>query len=61
MNVMQHIRRLEAAGFAGETLDRAVALAGASRLVYEALCGAVESRGLSPAEALQAVETADAQ
>lgn len=51
MDVTEHMRQLEAMGFAGETLDRAVAVAGASRLAYLALARAVEE-GMSPAEAL---------
>lgn len=56
MNVMQHIRQLEAMGFAEEQLDRAVAAAGANRLFYQRLCRAVKEQGLSPAEALRMVE-----
>lgn len=56
MDVTEHMRRLEAMGFAGETLDRAIAAAGASRLAYLALAQAVEDRGMSPAEALGVLE-----
>ena len=58
MDVTDQIRRLEAAGFHEETLDRAIAFAGASRLRYRALCQAVEERGMTPAEALRAAEAA---
>ena len=57
MNVTQHIRQLEAIGFAEETLDRAAALAGADRLAYQMLRYAVTSRGLSPADALRSLES----
>ena len=56
MNVTQHIRQLEAIGFAEETLDRATALAGADRLAYQMLRHAVTSRGMSPADALRSLE-----
>ena len=57
MNVTQHIRQLEAIGFSAEILDRAIALAGANRLAYQTLHQAVTSRGLSPADALRALES----
>ena len=57
MNVTKHIRQLEAIGFAEETLDRAIALAGADRLAYQMLRHAVTSRGLSPADALRSLES----
>ena len=57
MNVTQHIRQLEAVGFSEETLDRAIALAGANRLAYQMLHHAVTSRGLSPADALRFLES----
>ena len=57
MNVTQHIRQLEAVGFSEETLDRAIALAGANRLAYQMLHHAVTSRGLSPADALRSLES----
>ena len=57
MNVTQHIRRLEAVGFTEETLDRAIALAGANRLAYQMLHHAVTSRGMSPADALRSLES----
>lgn len=60
MNITKQIRQLERAGFSGETLDRAIALAGGSRLIYLALCGAVEQRSMTPASALAAVECAQA-
>lgn len=50
---MEHMRQLEAMGFAGETLDRAISAAGASRMSYQALYQAVESQGMSPEEALR--------
>ena len=56
MNVTGQIRKLEQMGFSGCVLDRAVALAGSRRLVYDALCRAVEERALTPAEALRTVE-----
>ncbi len=59
MDITREIRRLEKAGFACETLDRAVALAGNRRLVYLALLEAVEHHGLAPMEAVQALEQAD--
>ena len=59
MDVTEQIRRLEAAGFCRETLDHAITFAGASRLRYLALCRAVESQGMTPEEALQAVEAAE--
>ena len=57
MNVTQHIRQLEAVGFLEETLDRAIALAGADRLAYQMLHHAVTSRGMSPADALRSLES----
>ena len=56
MNVTQHIRQLEAVGFSEETVDRAIALAGANRLTYQMLHHAVTSRGMSPADALRSLE-----
>ena len=56
MNVMQHVRQLEKLGFDRETVDRAVALAGSNRLVYNALCQAVEQTGMTPAMAVAEVE-----
>lgn len=53
---MGQIRKLEKIGFSGHMLDRAVALAGSRRLVYDALRRAVEERALTPAEALRTVE-----
>lgn len=55
MNVMDYMRQLEAAGFTGDTLDRAMASAGASRPAYLALIQAVTA-GMSPAEALRTLE-----
>ncbi len=55
MNVMEELRQLERLGFAEETLDRAVAMAGASRLAYRMLHQAV-AQGRTPAEALGDVE-----
>ena len=57
MNVTQHIRKLESVGFTEETLDRAIALAGADRLAYQMLHQAVMRRGLSPADALRSLES----
>ena len=57
MNVTQHIRQLEAVGFSEETLERAIALAGANRLAYQMLHHAVTSRGMSPADALRSLES----
>ena len=56
VNVTRHICQLESIGFAEETLDRAIALAGADRLAYQMLHQAVTLRGLSPAEALHVLE-----
>lgn len=56
MNITRHIRQLEQLGFSEETLDRAIALAGGSRLAYLALCTAVEREAMSPEAALRAVE-----
>ena len=56
MNVTQHIRQLESAGFSEETLDRAIALAGADRLAYQMLHQAVIRQGLSPVEAVRSLE-----
>lgn len=53
---MAQIQKLERMGFSGHMLDRAVALAGSRRLVYDALCRAVGERAMTPAEALEAVE-----
>ena len=53
---MGQSRKLEKIGLAVHMLDRAVALAGSRRLVYDALCRAVEERALTAAEALRAVE-----
>ena len=57
MDVTRHIRQLEAAGFTEETLDRAIALAGANRLAYQMLHQAVTSRGLTPADAVRFLES----
>ena len=51
------IRELELAGFAGDELDHAVALAGSRRLVYAALLQEIR-RGAPPSEALGLVEGA---
>ena len=56
MDITQHIRQLEAAGFREDLLDRAVALCGASRLIYEGLYNAVVRQGLSPEEAIRIME-----
>lgn len=56
MNIIPFMRELEAAGFQGELLDRAVALAGANRLLYRRLCSAVSEGGMVPRDALDAVE-----
>lgn len=56
MDVTQYMRRLEALGFTAETLDRAMATAGANRLAYLELCQTVEHQGLCPAEALRVLE-----
>ena len=56
MDVTKQIRQLERLGFSGGVLDRAVAVAGSKRMVYLALCGAVEQRAMTPAEALLEVE-----
>lgn len=58
MDVTQNMRKLEALGFREDTLYRAVALAGASRVAYAALYQAVTSMGLTPEAAIQAVESA---
>lgn len=52
---MDYMRQLEAAGFAGDTLGRAIAAAGASRPAYLALIQSVAD-GMSPAEALRVLE-----
>ena len=57
MDVTRHIRQLEAAGFTEEILDRAIALAGASRLADQMLHRAVISRGLAPADAVRFLES----
>lgn len=56
MDITDQARKLHAAGFRDELLDQAVVLAGARRLVYSALYNAVTVQGMSPEEALQAVE-----
>lgn len=56
MNVTGQIRKLEQMGFSGRLLDRAVALAGSRRLVYDDLRRAVEEHAMTPAEALRTVE-----
>lgn len=55
MDVTGQIRQLELAGFAGDELDHAVAMAGSRRLVYAALLREIQ-RGARPKEALQMVE-----
>ena len=55
MDITREAHRLHCVGFREELLDRAVALAGAQRLMYTALYEAVTVRGLSPEAALQAV------
>ena len=57
MDVTGQIRQLELAGFAGDELDHAVALAGSRRLVYAALLREIQ-RGARPKEALRLVEGA---
>ena len=56
MNVTKQIQKLKGMGFSGHILDRAIALAGSRRLVYDALYRAVEERAMTPAEALRTVE-----
>ena len=56
LDIMPYMQQLEAAGFREELLDRAVALAGADRLIYRRLCSAVTENGLRPVEALSALE-----
>lgn len=56
MDVTKQIRQLERLGFSGGVLDRAVAVAGSKRMVYLALCGAVEQQAMTPTEALLEVE-----
>ena len=53
---MPFMRQLEAAGFQEELLDRAVALAGADRMLYRRLCNAVFEEGIMPQEAIHALE-----
>ena len=57
MDVTRHIRQLEAVGFAEETLDRAIALAGANRMAYQMLHQAVSGRGMTPADAVRSLES----
>ena len=57
MDVTRHIRQLKAIGFTEETLDRAIALAGANRLAYQMLHQAVTSRGMTPADAVRSLES----
>ncbi|MCF2665239.1 hypothetical protein JQM66_11850 [Oscillibacter valericigenes] len=57
MDVTRHIRQLKAIGFTKETLDRAIALAGANRLAYQMLHQAVTSRGMTPADAVRSLES----
>jgi hypothetical protein len=57
MDITRQIRQLEAAGFSGGILDRAIALAGANRLAYQMLHQAVTCRGLTPADALRSLES----
>ncbi len=57
MDITEQAQRLHAVGFRDELLDRAVALAGARRLVYKALLNAVAAQDMTPEEALQAVES----
>lgn len=57
MDVTGQIRQLELAGFVGDELDHAVALAGSRRLVYTALLQEIR-RGAPPEEALRLVEGA---
>lgn len=56
MDITDQAQRLHTVGFRDELLDHAVALAGARRLVYRALYDAVTTQGMTPEEALQAVE-----
>ena len=56
MNVMPYVQRLKAAGFSGEILDRAVAMAGANCRIYLALCQAVRD-GMRPEKALESIGT----
>lgn len=58
MDVTNEVRRLEAAGFRQETLDRAITFAGANRLRYRTLFQAVACQGMTPEEALRAAEAA---
>lgn len=53
---MPFMQELEAVGFREELLDRAVAMAGADRLLYRRLCCAVSEDGMAPRDALDAVE-----
>ena len=54
MDVTGQIRQLELAGFVGDELDHAVALAGSRRLVYAALLQEIR-QGAPPREALRLV------
>ena len=56
MNIIPLMQELEAVGFWEELLDRAVALAGADRLLYRRLCRAVSEGGMAPGEALDTVK-----
>lgn len=57
MNITQNIRQLELLGFSEDTLDRAIALAGADRLAYQLLHQAVTDGGLTPLAAVQSLES----
>lgn len=61
MNVTPYLRKLEAAGYTGELLDRAVVLAGGNRLLYQRLWKAVDEQCMTPAAALHALERSEAQ
>lgn len=56
VNIIPFVQELEAVGFREELLDRAVALAGADRLLYRRLCRAVSEGGMAPGEALDTVK-----
>lgn len=56
MDITPYMRRLEALGFADETLERAIVEAGASRTAYLALFQAVEDGNMPPAEAVYALK-----
>lgn len=61
MNITPYMKKLEATGYTGELLDRAVVLAGGNRLLYQQLLEAVDQLRMTPVDALHHVACREAR